>query len=106
MDVFGLAAAVMVISLLFFLTLILFSVKNFETNTGIDLETTCKPDIVFYVLPYMRIYPKNMEVDNLPVNILYAYIPYGEFVENDLDDALYNFGWNERIWRNNLCCCL
>ncbi|MBE6489650.1 MAG: hypothetical protein E7Z83_02200 [Methanobrevibacter sp.] len=72
---------------------------NFDTNRGIDLETTCKPDIVFYILPYMRIYPKNMEIDNLPNNILYAYIPYGEFIESDLDDNLYNFGWNEKIWK-------
>lgn len=72
---------------------------NFDTNRGIDLETTCKPDIIFYILPYMRIYPKNMEIDNLPNNILYAYIPYGEFIEDDLDDNLYNFGWNEKIWK-------
>lgn len=72
---------------------------DFNTNRGIDLETTCKPDIIFYILPYMRIYPKNMEIDNLPTNILYAYIPYGEFIESDLDDNLYNFGWNERIWK-------
>ncbi len=72
---------------------------DFDSNTGIDLEGICKPDIIFYTLPYMRIYPNNMEVDNLPPNILYAYIPYGEFIEDDLDDNLYNFGWNEKIWK-------
>lgn len=72
---------------------------DFKTNEGINLEQTLKPDIIFYVLPYMRIYPENMQVDNLPPNILYAYIPYGEFLENDLDDNLYNFGWNEKIWK-------
>ena len=72
---------------------------DFDTGLGIDLETTCKPDIIFYILPYMRIYPTNMKIENLPSNILYAYIPYGEFIENDLDDNLYNFGWNERIWK-------
>lgn len=72
---------------------------DFETNRGINLEITCKPDIIFYILPYMRIYPKNMKIDNLPSNILYTYIPYGEFIEDDLDDNLYNFGWNEKIWK-------
>lgn len=72
---------------------------DFENNCGIDLKVECEPDIVFYVLPYMRIYPETMKIDNLPPNILYAYIPYGEFLENDLDDNLYNFGWNEKIWK-------
>lgn len=72
---------------------------DFDRNCGIDLEVECKPDIVFYVLPYMRIYPETMKIDNLPSNILFAYIPYGEFLESDLSDNLYNFGWNERIWK-------
>ncbi len=72
---------------------------DFDKNEGIDLVTTCSPDILFYVLPYMRIYPKTMKIDNLPANILYPYIPYGEFIENNLSDFLYNFGWNERIWK-------
>lgn len=72
---------------------------DFDNNCGIDLESVCKPDIIFYTLPYMRIYPENMRIENLPSTILYAYIPYGEFLENDLDDNLYNFGWNEKIWK-------
>lgn len=72
---------------------------DFEDNKGIDLVLECNPDLVFYVLPYMRIYPKNMKIDNLPSNILFAYIPYGEFLEDDLEDNLYNFGWNDKIWK-------
>ena len=72
---------------------------DFENNCGINLEVECRPDIVFYILPYMRIYPDSMKIDNLPPSVLYSYIPYGEFIENDLDDNLYNFGWNERIWK-------
>ena len=72
---------------------------DFDKNEGIDLVTTCSPDMIFYILPYMRIYPKTMKIDNLPANILYPYIPYGEFIENNLSDFLYNFGWNERIWK-------
>lgn len=71
---------------------------NFETGFGIDLETQCSPDIIFYVLPYMRVYPENMRVENLSPNILYVYIPYGEFI-GDLDDNNFNFGWNEKIWK-------
>lgn len=72
---------------------------DFESNRGIDFESVCRPDILFYVLPYMRIYPENMKVTNIPPNVLCAYIPYGEFLESDLEDNLYNFGWNERIWK-------
>ncbi len=72
---------------------------DFDKNIGINLETECKPDILFYVLPYMRLYPSNMTIDNLPPNILYAYIPYGEFLDNELDDIFYNFGWNEKAWK-------
>ncbi|ADC46916.1 hypothetical protein mru_1065 [Methanobrevibacter ruminantium M1] len=72
---------------------------DFEKNEGIDLVSTCNPDIIFYVLPYMRIFPKTMKISNLPSNILYAYIPYGEFVEDNLDDLFFNFGWNEIAWK-------
>lgn len=72
---------------------------DFSNFNPIDLELRCSPDIIFYVLPYMRIYPENMKVYNLPGDILYAYIPYGEFLESTLEDNLYNFGWNERIWK-------
>ena len=50
---------------------------DFEINEGIDLESVCNPHIIFYVLPYMRIYPENMRVENIPSNFLYVYIPYG-----------------------------
>lgn len=71
---------------------------DFDNNQGIDLVNICNPDIIFYILPYMRIYPENMRIENLPSNIIYAYIPYGEFI-GDLDNNNFNFGWNEKIWK-------
>lgn len=71
---------------------------DFESGQTINIEEI-SPDIVFYVLPYMRLYPETLKINNLPQNILFAYIPYGEFIENTLEDNLFNFGWNEKIWK-------
>lgn len=72
---------------------------DFSNDMGIDLETNCRPDIIFYILPHMRAYPKNLTINNLPHNILYAYIPYGEVFQPRIDKSAYNFGWVEQAWK-------
>lgn len=72
---------------------------DFKNDLSIDLESVCRPDIVFYLLPHQRAYPENLKITNLPKNILYVYMPYGELYQSQIDDSAYKFGWVEQIWK-------
>lgn len=69
-----------------------------NTDKYLTFEEVGSPDILFHLNPHTSCIPENFKIDNLPLNVLNVYIPYG-IMTFGMTEIQYNQMSHHLFWK-------
>ena len=73
-------------------------IYNEQTDKYLNFEEVGSPDVLFHLNPHTCCIPENFKIDNLPLNLLNVYIPYG-IMTFGMTDMQYNQMSHHLYWK-------